>query len=90
MAAAKGLGSEALLSGFFVLVASAFVLPALVLALTPLVEGVFGYASDVKLLELANLNHPALKELVLNAPGTYHHSIVMGSLASAAACAVAP
>jgi putative nucleotidyltransferase with HDIG domain len=88
LAESKGLGSEALLGGAAAFVASAFVVPALVLALTPLVEGVFGYASDVKLLELANLNHPALKELVLNAPGTYHHSIVMGSLVEAAAEAI--
>jgi len=88
LAAAKGFGVEALVSGLFALVAGAFLLPALVLALTPLAEGIFGYASDVKLLELANLNHPALKELVLNAPGTYHHSIVMGSLVEAAAEAI--
>ena len=59
--------------------------PMVVMALTPLTEALFGYASDIKLLELANLNHPALKELVLQAPGTYHHSIIMGSLVEAAA-----
>lgn len=88
LAAAKGLGVEVLWSGVFALLAACFLLPSLVLALTPLVEGIFGYASDLKLLELANLNHPALKELVLNAPGTYHHSIVMGSLVEAAAEAI--
>jgi putative nucleotidyltransferase with HDIG domain len=88
LAAAKGFGSEALVSGVFALVSGAFLVPALVLAFTPLAEGIFGYASDVKLLELANLNHPALKELVLNAPGTYHHSIVMGSLVESAAEAI--
>ena len=88
LAAAKGLGVEVLWSGLFALMAASFLLPSLVLALTPLVEGIFGYASDLKLLELANLNHPALKELVLNAPGTYHHSIVMGSLVEAAAEAI--
>jgi cyclic-di-AMP phosphodiesterase PgpH len=62
--------------------------PMLVLTLTPAAEGAFGYASDLKLLELANLNHPALKELVLQAPGTYHHSIIMGSLVEAAAEAI--
>jgi putative nucleotidyltransferase with HDIG domain len=51
----------------------------------PVVEGAFGYVTDVKLLELANLNHPALKELIVQAPGTYHHSILMGSLVEAAA-----
>jgi putative nucleotidyltransferase with HDIG domain len=88
LAGGKGLGSEVLLGGLFAFVSSGFAVPMLVLALTPLVETAFGYASDIKLLELANLNHPALKELVLNAPGTYHHSIVMGSLVEAAAEAI--
>jgi putative nucleotidyltransferase with HDIG domain len=67
---------------------SALTVPAVVMLLTPLVEAVFGYASDIKLLELANLNHPALKELIVQAPGTYHHSIVMGSMVEAAAEAI--
>lgn len=88
LVAGKGLGVDSLLGGSFALVSAGFVAPMLVLALTPLAESAFGYASDIKLLELANLNHPALKELVLNAPGTYHHSIVMGSLVEAAAEAI--
>jgi len=52
------------------------------------VEGAFGYLTDVRLLELANLNHPALKELIVHAPGTYHHSIVMGAMVEAAAQAI--
>ncbi len=63
-------------------------LPLAVMALLPVVEGIFGYVTDVKLRELANLNHPALKELIVQAPGTYHHSIVMGSLVEAAAEAI--
>jgi hypothetical protein len=59
-----------------------------VVGVLPVVEGVFGYVTDVKLLELANLNHPALKELILQAPGTYHHSILMGSMVEAAAQAI--
>ncbi len=55
------------------------------LALTPVVEAVFGYTTDLKLLELANLNHPALKELIVQAPGSYHHSVIVGSLVEAAA-----
>ena len=58
------------------------------MALTPLIEGTFGYASDLKLLELANLNHPALKELIVQAPGTYHHSIIIGTLVENAAEAI--
>jgi putative nucleotidyltransferase with HDIG domain len=85
LGAGKGLGTEALWAGGFTLASATFAVPMLVLTLTPLVEAAFGYASDLKLLELANLNHPALKELVLQAPGTYHHSIIMGSLVEAAA-----
>jgi hypothetical protein len=40
------------------------------------------------LLSLANLNHPALKELIVQAPGTYHHSIIMGTLVESAATAI--
>jgi len=52
------------------------------------VEGLLGYVTDARLLDLANLNHPALKELIVQAPGTYHHAIVMGSLVEAAADAI--
>jgi putative nucleotidyltransferase with HDIG domain len=69
-------------------VGNALMLPLLVMALLPPLEGIFGYVTDVKLRELANLNHPALKELIVQAPGTYHHSIVMGSLVEAAADAI--
>lgn len=70
------------------LVGGALLLPVAVVGLLPVVEGAFGYVTDVKLLELANLNHPALKELIVQAPGTYHHSILMGSLVEAAAQAI--
>jgi putative nucleotidyltransferase with HDIG domain len=51
----------------------------------PLMETVFNITTDVKLLELCNLNHPLLKEMVVKAPGTYHHSLVVGSMVEAAA-----
>lgn len=51
----------------------------------PLIEVMFSYTTDIKLLELGNLNHPLLKELIVQAPGTYHHSILTGSLVEAAA-----
>jgi hypothetical protein len=57
----------------------------LVLGIVPIVEIVFGYTTDIKLLELANMDHPLLKDLILQAPGTYHHSIIVGSLVEAAA-----
>lgn len=51
----------------------------------PIIESFSGYTSDIKLLELANLNHPLLRELIVRAPGTYHHSHVVGLLGEAAA-----
>jgi putative nucleotidyltransferase with HDIG domain len=54
----------------------------------PFLESSFGITTSMKLLELANPNHPLLKRLMLEAPGTYHHSIIVGNLAEAAANAV--
>lgn len=56
----------------------------MVLALVPIFEMV-GYLTDYKLLELANLNHPLIRQLMLRAPGSYHHSIIVATLSEAAA-----
>ncbi|HEX9402731.1 MAG TPA: HDIG domain-containing protein [Anaeromyxobacter sp.] len=85
--AGKGAGDVAL-AALAALVGGALLLPIAVVGVLPIVEGLFGYVTDVKLLELANLNHPALKELIVQAPGTYHHSILMGALVEAAAEAI--
>ncbi len=61
----------------------------LVLGIVPIVEGLFSYTTDIKLLELANMDHPILKDLILQAPGTYHHSIIVGSLVEAGAKSIA-
>jgi cyclic-di-AMP phosphodiesterase PgpH len=53
--------------------------------LIPLLEAVLGYTTNLKLLELANFNHPLLHNLMMKAPGTYHHSVMVGSLAEIAA-----
>ncbi|RME29081.1 MAG: HDIG domain-containing protein [Deltaproteobacteria bacterium] len=60
---------------------------AIVLVLVPVFE-LFGFLTDYKLIELANLNHPLLRQLMLRAPGTYHHSVIMGSLCEQAAEAI--
>jgi len=83
----RGMGDVAIAS-LAALAGGALLLPITVVGVLPIVEGAFGYVTDVKLLELANLNHPALKELIVQAPGTYHHSILMGSLVEAAAQAI--
>ncbi len=53
--------------------------------ITPLFEAFFNYTTDIKLLELANLNQPIFQRMIIEAPGTYHHSIVVASLVEAAA-----
>jgi len=57
----------------------------LVAGLTPLAEMLFGYTTDTRLLELATMDQPLLQELMVQAPGTYHHSIIVGNMVEAAA-----
>ena len=57
----------------------------LALGLTPIMESLFSYSSNIRLLELLNLDQPVLKDLMLIAPGTYHHSMVVGQMVEAAA-----
>jgi len=61
---------------------------ALLTVALPLTERLFGAATNVTLLELSDQDHPCLRRLILDAPGTYHHSVVVGNLAEAAAEAV--
>lgn len=57
----------------------------LAIGIAPLLEIAFQYTTNIRLLELSRMDHPLLKELAVRAPGTYHHSIVIGTLAEAAA-----
>lgn len=59
--------------------------PMLVIGLVWIFENLFKITTNLSLLELIDLNRPLLRELALKAPGTYHHSIMVGSLAEAAA-----
>ena len=54
----------------------------------PLLESVFKLTTDMRLLELADQNHPLLRKMVVSAPGTYHHSLLVGNLAEEASDAV--
>ncbi|MBP7764836.1 MAG: HDIG domain-containing protein [Syntrophaceae bacterium] len=60
----------------------------MVAGIAPLFESLFGYITDIKLLELANLNQPLFQRMIIEAPGTYHHSVVVASLVEAAAEAI--
>ncbi|HHW21978.1 MAG TPA: HDIG domain-containing protein [Clostridiaceae bacterium] len=56
----------------------------LAIGLLPFLESTFNVVTPLKLLELADPNHPLLKKLLMEAPGTYHHSLMVGNLAEAA------
>jgi len=56
--------------------------------IAPLVEIAFGYTTDITLLELANLERPILRRLMIEAPGTYHHSVIVGNMVEAAAAEI--
>ena len=60
----------------------------LVAGLTPVFESLFGFITYIKLLELANLNQPLFQKMIIEAPGTYHHSIIVASLVESAAEAI--
>jgi putative nucleotidyltransferase with HDIG domain len=59
-----------------------------VLILMPIFESAFNYLTPIKLLEYGSLNHPLLREMIVRAPGTYHHSHMVGTLAESAAEAI--
>lgn len=55
------------------------------IGIMPIFEQVFDVVTPIKLMELSNPNQPLLKKVLFEAPGTYHHSILVGNLAEAAA-----
>ena len=67
--------------GFF----NGFISAIFAIGLLPYLESLFKVSSSMRLLELSDLNQPLLRRLLLEAPGTYHHSIIVGNLAEAAA-----
>jgi len=56
--------------------------------IAPVVEHLGGYVTDMTLLEIATLDHPLLKQLSIQAPGTWNHSMVMGMMVESAAQAI--
>ncbi len=61
---------------------------SLVSVILPIMESMFNITTDIRLLELSNFNHPLLRTLSMEAPGTYYHSIVLGNIAEAACRAI--
>jgi len=56
--------------------------------LTPVIELLFSYTTEIKFLELSNIDQPMMKRLMIEAPGTYNHSVIVANLAEAAASAI--
>lgn len=78
---------EILLDTAFILVGS-LLSGILSTGLLPFFESMFDIVTNVKLLELSNPNNPLLKKLLMEAPGTYHHSVIVANLAEVATEAV--
>ncbi|MBW8348152.1 HD family phosphohydrolase [Bacillus sp. IITD106] len=69
-------------------VVSGILSSVLTIGLLPFFEAGFGILSTMRLIELSNPNHPLLKKLLTETPGTYHHSVMVANLAEAACEAI--
>ena len=85
---ARGANAELLMRDAMWGTLNGFLAVSLAFLLLPPVEHLFRMTSDITLLELSDLNRPMLKRMQLEAPGTYHHSMIVGQLAEAAAEAI--
>lgn len=77
-----------ILTNSLLTIAGIMVSSLLTLALQPMFESLFNISSDARLLDLSSPMHPLLKRLQIEAPGTYHHSVIIANLAEAAAHAI--
>ncbi|MBY7143350.1 HDIG domain-containing protein [Virgibacillus sp. NKC19-3] len=77
-----------LFTQFSFAIASAFLSAVLTLGLLPFFETGLGILSDSKLLQLSNPNQPLLKKILTEAPGTYHHSVMVANLSETACVAI--
>ncbi len=73
---------------FTAAIISAVLSGALTMGLLPFFESAFGILSTMRLIELSNPNHPLLRKLLTETPGTYHHSIMVANLAEASCEAI--
>lgn len=72
-------------SGSAIALGTAVISALLISGLLPLFEGTFQLTTDISWLELSDLNHKLLRQMQLEAPGTFHHSLIVAALAEAAA-----
>lgn len=67
---------------------ASFLTGMIVSGLLPVLESLFGVTTEISWLELSDLNHPLLRRLSIEAPGSYHHSLMVASLSESAAEAI--
>ncbi len=67
---------------------SGFISTVVVFLLLPVFEYIFDITTDISLMELLDVDNPLMKSLMVNAPGTYHHSVIVGNLVESAAGSV--
>ncbi|MBU3958348.1 MAG: HDIG domain-containing protein [Candidatus Omnitrophica bacterium] len=73
---------------YIVLILNAIVSSIIVVGILPVFEYLFKTVTNISLLELTDFNHSLLQRLILEAPGTYHHSLVVGNLSESGCRAV--
>ncbi len=73
---------------FIAALVSGLISAVLTIGLLPFFEASFGILSTMRLIELSNPNHPLLRKILMEAPGTYHHSVMVANLAESACEAI--
>ena len=84
----EGIPLKVFLASSTFAVANALGCTLIVMFLLPIFESLFGVTTNFTLMELSDLNRPLLRRLVLEAPGTYHHSLMVGNLVEGVAAEV--
>jgi len=83
--ASEGLDTGEFLASALWGITNSFVCTVLVMFLLPIFESLFDVTTNFTLMELSDLNRPILKRLIIEAPGTYHHSLMVGNMVEAVA-----
>jgi putative nucleotidyltransferase with HDIG domain len=84
----SGMAGSAVIKSAAYGILNSFASTLIAIAFLPVLESTFGLTTNITLLELSDLNKPILRKMMIEAPGTYHHSMVVGSLAEGAAEAI--
>jgi putative nucleotidyltransferase with HDIG domain len=84
----KGQALSAFTGQIAAAILSAIIATILTLLLIPVFEKLFKITTDITLLELSDMGHPLLQKMAIQAPGTYHHSLMVATLAQNAAEAI--